>query len=188
MSTRVAVEGPITAALLAAVSGQPGDLADSLYTAWLQTARWATVDDTIVVFDTFVLGRPDPFLREVAHQLRLIRRAEARGDLLDEEGRFYEEHEHDDDARYEPPTIADRVIGALRRYPDSDRLLDESRFGCMVAVLHGLDRSTWLSHIRLTLAMERLVLELADAIEIAGAVVIDGRLSGERADSLRRVA
>jgi hypothetical protein len=58
----------------------------------------------------------------------------------------------------------------------------------MVRALHGFDRSTWLSHVRLTLAMERLVLELADAIEIDGAVVIDGRLAGERVDSLRRAA
>lgn len=187
MSTRVAADEPITVALLAAVAGQPPDLAEQVHAAWLRVARLVAADDAIVVFDEFVLGRPDPLLREVAHQLRLTRRAEARGDFGDEEARFYEFHE-DDDAFYEPPTHADRVIAALRHLPDSNRLLDAGRFGRMVWALSGFDRSTLIPHIELERAMERLVLALADAIHFDGAVVSDAGLPGERVDRLRRTA
>jgi len=182
MPNRVDADGPITAALLAAVSGQPLAPAESMHAAWLQIARFATADDTIVVFDTFVLGRPDPFLREVADRLRAVRRAEQRGEFDDEPGCFDDDWADDD--HVEPPSRADRVIDSLRHCPDWDRLLDEGRFVRMVWALDGADRSNWLRHVRLTLAMERLVLELADAIHIDGAVIIDSRLPGQRVDSL----
>jgi len=188
MSNRVAAGGPITPELLAAVAGQPLVLAQRLHAAWLGTARSATANNTVVVFDTFVFGRPDPFLREAADRLRQIRRADARGDYLDEEDRFYEEHADDDDALFEPPTHADRVIESFRHCADADRLLDDGRFGRMMWAVLDLDRSNWLPHIWLAQAMERLVLELADAIHIDGAVAIDARLPGERVDSLRWAA
>ena len=188
MSSRVAADGPITVALLAAVAGEPLDLAESLHAGWLQAARFATADGGIVVFDTFVLGQPDPFLREVADHLRQVRRADARGDYFNEVHRFYEEHADDDDAVFDPPTHADRVIESFRDCADVDRLLDDGRFGRTVWAMLGLDRSSWFPHFRLARAMERLVLELADAIHFDGAVAIDARLAGQRLDALRRAA
>lgn len=138
----------------------------------------------VLVFDDFVVGTPCPLLLETAHRVRLMRRAEQRGLFDDEEERWYEEHP-DDDAVWESPSIPDRVIAAMQHGQEAERVVPGSVVEHAVWRALGRPCDRLMQVVRLGVATERLVAELASAIRIGGAAVVDARLPGERFDGLR---
>lgn len=188
LDARVEADRPITPDLLAAASGQPIERVGPFLSTWLDCARAVAPAGLVVVFEQFVLGRPDPLLLEAVHHLRTVRRADHLGRFDDEEERWYQEHEDDPDALWEPPTLADRVLDAMRTGQESERLLDGVRFDRLVRTVARAEPGEWLPLILLTFPLHRLMAELADAIRIGGAVVVDARLPGERAEGFRWAA
>jgi hypothetical protein len=181
---RVDAGRPITGHLLSAASGQSLELAERFASVWLDAARSATAAGDVLVFDDFVIGAPSPLLLEVAHQVRLMRRAERRGLFDDEAERWYDEHADDDDAVWEPPSVADRVLAAMRFGQESERIVLGSVVWSVVWGAFGRDRACWVPLMHLCIAMEHLLVELASAIRIGDAAVVDARLAGERMDGL----
>lgn len=184
LDDRLEADRPITPELLAVAAVQPLELAAQFVEHWFRVARLAVESGLVLVFDEFVVGPPCPLLLEAAFHVRETRRAERRGDFDDEEERWYELHDDDDDddddvADWEPPTITDRVLGAMAAGQESDRLVD----GDVVtrAALRTLDLpiAQLIPAFQLGTAMRRLLVELADGVRIDGAVVVDARLRGE---------
>ncbi|MDJ0771197.1 MAG: hypothetical protein QNJ12_20585 [Ilumatobacter sp.] len=120
---------------------------------------------------------------EVVHQLRLVRRAEHRGDFDREEEDWYEEHA-DDETCYERPTLAERVLARMLDGQDADRLATDAIVTRWMNRLVPREHDEIMTHVRLGITLERLVLELADAVRIGGAVALDARLAGERINRL----
>jgi hypothetical protein len=184
---RVESGRPITGDLLSAASGEPLDLAERFATTWFDAARTAAVVGAVLVFDDFVIGPPCPLLLEAAHQVRLMRRAERRGLFDDEEQQWYDEHaddDDDDDAVWERPSIPDRMLAAMEHGQESERLVHGSVVAVAVWSAFGRDRECWMPLVHLGVAMEHLLVELASAIRIGDAAVVDARLAGERMDGL----
>ena len=184
LDRRVDAHRPISADLLAAASSSPVELADEFRTGWFAIIQALTDRGVVIVFDEFVVGRPDPLLLEVVHQLRLVRRAEHRGDFDQEEEDWYEEYADDDDADYERPTLAARVLAQMVDGQESERLATDAIVTRWMNRLVPWERDEVMTHVRLGIALARLVVELADAIKIGGAVTLDARLTGERINRL----
>lgn len=184
LDRRVDARRPISADLLAAAASSELELADDHRIAWFDAAEQLAGRGLVLVFDEFVIGRPDPLLLEAAHHLRLMRRAEHLGHFDDEEQEWYDEHADDDDAYDEPPTLPQRVLASMAHGQEAERLATDSVLLRMLARARPPDRDSWYSRVRLGMTLERLVLELAGAIRIGPAVVVDARLAGERADGL----
>ncbi len=182
---RVDAGRPISGELLSAISGESTELAERFASTWFDAVRTATVNGDVLVFDEFVVGEPCPILLEVAHQVRLMRRAENTGLFDHEEERWYEEHADDDDALWQPPSIPDRVIAAMQHGPESGRVVSGSVIEHAVWCAFGRPREQVIQVVRLGMTIERLVVELASAIRIGDAAVVDARLLGERFDGLR---
>ncbi len=181
LDRRVDAGRPISADLLAAASSSPVELADDFRSGWFAIVQALTDRGLVIVFDEFVIGRPDPLLLEVVHQLRLVRRAELRGDFdRDEEDRYAEQA--DDDAVDERPSLAARVLAQMRHGPHAERIAGDAIVTRWMNRLVPWERDEIMTHVRLGITLERLVLELADAIKIGEAVALDARLAGERSD------
>lgn len=176
---RLEADRPITAELLAVTAEQPLQLAGRYLDLWFRTARTAVRCGLVLVFDDLVVGPPCPLLLEAAHRVREIRRAERRGDFDDEEDRWYELHDDDDDAVWEPQTITDRVLDDLAAGQEADRLVDGADVSRVVVQALDLPIEQLLPAIGLGSAVRRLLVELADGIRIADAVAVDARLPGE---------
>lgn len=176
---RLEADRPITAELLAVTAEQPLELAGRYLDLWFRTARAAVRCGLVLVFDDLVVGPPCPLLLEAAHLVRETRRAERRGDFDDEEDRWYELHDDDDDAVWEPPTITDRVLDDLAAGQEADRLVDGAVVSSVVVRALDLPIEQLLPAIGLGSAVRRLLVELADGIRIADAVAVDARLPGE---------
>jgi hypothetical protein len=181
---RVDAGRPITGHLLSAASGQSLELAERFASVWFDAARTAAAARDVLVFDDFVIGAPSPLLLEAAHQVRLMRRAERRGLFDDEEERWYDEHADADAAVWERPSIPDRVLAAMRSGQESERLVLGSVVWSAVWRAFGRDRECWMPLVHLGLAVERLLVELASAIRIGDAAVVDARRADERMDGL----
>jgi hypothetical protein len=184
---RVEVWRPISAELLAAATLVPHDLARQFLVEWYVAAEALTARRWVLVFDEFVVGLPNPLLLEAAHCVRLMRGAEQAGEFDDEEQQWYEEHP-DDDEVWDPPAIPARVLAAMSGGWEGDRLAD----GSLVAglVLRAL-RPTDGQHfdiVRLGLTLERLLADLADAVRVGDAAVVDARLPTEFVGSWRWAA
>ena len=182
---RIDAGRPITGHLLSAVSGEPVELSERFASTWFDAARGAALAGDVLVFDQFVIGLPCPLLLESAHHVRLMRRAERRGVFDEEERQWYDDHADDDEAWWEPPSIPDRVIAALQHGQESERVVMGSIVAQTAWRAFGRDLECWMSLIHLNLTIQRLVVELASAIRIGEAAVVDARLLGERLDSLR---
>lgn len=180
---RLEADRPITAELLAVTAEQPLELAGRYLDLWFRTARAAVRCGLVLVFDDLVVGPPCPLLLEAAHRVRETRRAERRGDFDDEEDRWYELHDDDDDAVWEPPTITDRVLDDLAAGQEADRLVDGAVVSRVVVRALDLPIEQLLPAIGLGSAVRRLLVELADGIRIADAVAVDARLPGETFES-----
>ena len=185
---RVAADRPISADLLAAAASVPLTFAESYRAAWFNTAAQITGRGLVLVYDEFVVGPPDPLLLEAVHHLRMIRRAEYLGVYDDEEAEWYDEHADDLDATYERPTLTARALGAMRDGQEADRLVPGSALTSIVSRVLRPEPENLHTLIRIEIALERLVVELADAIRIGEGVVVDARLPGERADGWRWAA
>ncbi|MDW3214971.1 MAG: hypothetical protein R8G01_13290 [Ilumatobacteraceae bacterium] len=182
---RVDAGVPISAALVSAVSGEPIEFAERFVSTWFDAARAVTMAGDVLVFDDFVVGMPCALLLETAHRVRLMRCAESTGVFDEEEERWYDEHADDDDAVWEPPSIPDRVIAAMQHGPESGRVVLGSAVGRAVWCAFGRPRDQLIQVMRLGMTIERLVVELASAIRIGDAAVVDARLLGERFEGLR---
>lgn len=185
---RVDAGRPITRDLLSAASGEPLDVAEHFASAWFDAARTAALIGDVLVFDEFVIGPPSPLLLETAHHVLLMRRAQRLGLFDEEEERWYDEHIADDDTVWESPSIPDRVLAAMRHGQESERIVPGSILARATWHAFGRDRECWLSLVRLDMTIQRLVVELASAIRIGDAAVVDARLPGERVDGLRLAA
>jgi hypothetical protein len=187
LESRVEAHRPISADLLAAVAGESTARAEQFAVAWFDTVATLTAVGRVIVFDNMVIGPPSPLALEAAHHVRMMRRAERDGGFDEEEARWYQEHE-DDDAVYDPPRIATRVLDAMACQQEHDRLVT----GDVVAVAawraFDTERELLVPVVKLGISMKRLVLELADAVRIGQGVVIDARLPGEWLDRLRWAA
>ena len=96
-----------------------------------------------------------PLLLEAAHHVRLMRRAEHLGLFDDEEERWYEEHVDDDDeVVWDPPTIPDRVLIAMRSGQESERVVPGSVVWRSVWQAFGRNRELWMSLVLLGQAIE----------------------------------
>jgi hypothetical protein len=185
---RVAADRPISADLLAAAAGVPLAPAEHYRSAWFKIAEDFTGRGLVLVYDEFVVGRPDPLLLEAAHHVRLIRRAEHLGGFDDEEAEWYDEHADDPDAQYERPTLSERVLQVMADGQEADRLAPGSALTSIMARVLRPEREDLYTLVRLGLTLERLVVELAGAIRIGDGAVVDARLPGERADGWRWAA
>ena len=181
LDRRVDAGRGFSADLLAAASSSPVELADDFRSGWFAIVQALTDRGLVIVFDEFVIGRPDPLLLEAVHQLRLVRRAEHRGDFDREEADWYAA-QADDDAVDGRPSLAARVLARMRHGPHADRLAGDAIVTHWMNRLVPWERDEIMTHVRLGITLERLVLELADAIKIGRAVALDARLAGERAD------
>lgn len=188
LESRVEARRPISADLLAAVSGQSTTLAEQLAAAWFDAVATLTAVDRVIVFDDMVIGRPSPLVLEAVLLVRTMRRAERAGVFDEEEERWYAAHGDDDDAWYDPPTIGERVLDAMAGQQEHDRLVTDRPVAVATWRKFDRDRELIMPVAILSGAITRLVVELAGAIRIGQAVVVDARLAGERADGLRWVA
>jgi hypothetical protein len=187
LEARVEARRPISADLLAAVSGEPLTLAERFAEAWFDTAVVLVAFGRVIVFDDMVIGPPCPMLLETAHHVRSTRRAERTGAFDEEEERWYADH-RDDDEFYEPPTIQQRVLDSMASQQEHHRLVTDGVVALGVWRAFDTDHDVLMPVVHLLGAMGRLLVELAGAVRIGQGVVVDARLPGERADGLRWAA
>jgi hypothetical protein len=108
--------------------------------------------------------------------------------VYDEEAEWYDEHADDLDAEYEPPTLPQRVLWAMADGQEADRLALGSTLTSIMARVLRPEREDLYTLVRLGLTLERLMVELADAIRIGEGAVVDAHLPAERADGWRWAA
>ena len=184
---RVDARRPISADLLAAASQVPYALADEFRTAWFDIVEQLTARRRVLIFDEFVVGPAEPLLLEVAHQVRLTRRADHLGLFDDEEEQWYDEHPDVDDP-YERPTTSERVLLQLADRQEGERIALGIEAARTVYRSARRDPEHLFDLVRLELTLERLVVELADSICLGAAAFVDARLPGERTRGLRWAA
>lgn len=102
--------------LIASLARRPLDVTRTYVETWLDTVAGVASHQGPVVFEWFVVGPPTPELLEIADELRMVRRAELRGDFDEEARDWYEQH-GDDAEPWEPPTTSERVAAALAGRP-----------------------------------------------------------------------
>lgn len=179
LDARFEAAGPITAELLAIVASQPAELAAEYLTAWLDVAHLAADAGLVLVFDELVIGAPCPLLLEAAHHVREVRRDEHLG-RFDDADWCCDDEDDDALAAVGPPTVVDRVLAAMAAGQEAERLVEGAVLARAVSRARDRHHERWVAFVRLALAMERLLVELADGVRIGPALVIDARLPGEQ--------
>ena len=121
--------------------------------------------------------------------MRSAARAEASG-LFDElEERWYDVHVErcgdDCEHSFEQLDVAGWALSSLRSGWCGDRFVDGRPVVARAVVV---DADNVMDVVRVELAIERLMAELADAITVGGFPVVDARLPMERSDGLRWAA
>ena len=192
MAGRVDARLPITPALVAATAGVTIEVATLHLAAWCDavTNRCATGD--VLIFDQVVVGPNAPILLEGWHAVRSAARAEASG-LFDElEERWYDVHAErcgdDCEHSFEQLDVTGWALSSLRSGWCGDRFTDGRRVVARAVVVDADNVMDVMDVVRVELAIERLMAELADAITVGGCPVVDARLPIVRSDGLRWAA
>ncbi|MAT04426.1 MAG: hypothetical protein CL424_05210 [Acidimicrobiaceae bacterium] len=190
MAGRVDATEPITPALVAATSGVDRQLADVCFRSWIDAVADRCRAGYVVVFDELVIGPNEPILLEGWHATRTAALADERGLFDDDEEQWYDLHAElcgdDCDHVYERLTVAEWALVGLQLGWCGDRFVDGSRL--VAQATRHLETERWLDVVRIVMAIERLLTELADAITVDGFPVLDARPRHRRIDRLRWAA
>ncbi|TDT14644.1 hypothetical protein BDK89_0199 [Ilumatobacter fluminis] len=189
MAGRVDARLPITPALVAAAAGVTLEVATRHLAAWCDAVTNRCANGDVLIFDQVVVGPNAPILLEGWHAVRSAARAEASG-LFDElEERWYDVHAErcgdDCEHSFEQLDVTDWALWLLRSGWCGERFTDGRRVVARAVVV---DADNVMDVVRVELAIERLMAELADAITVGGCPVVDARLPIVRSDGLRWAA
>ena len=165
--------------LIAALARCPVATARRYVDAWLDTVAFVAAMRRPIVFDWFVAGPPAPMLLEIAHELRLVRQAEHDGVFADEEEQWYEQH-GDDAEPWRPPRPDERVVATLGARSGFGPMVTESDVVTMVVRTMRTPRDEIMDLVQVSMAVDRLIGEVADSARIGDLVIADARLPHER--------
>lgn len=189
MVGRVDVRLPVSPALVAAVAGTDVEVASRCLDVWCDAVPTRCLAGDVVLFDGLVVGPNEPILLEGWHAVRCAARDQAQGLFGELEASWYDTHADGcgDQCEHviEEPSVTEWALFGLRRGWCGDRFVDGRH---LVAGRVDVDTSRIIDVVRAEIAIERLVVELADAITIGGLPVIDARLPAHRRGGLRLAA
>ena len=165
--------------LIAALARCPVATARRYVDTLLETVACVAAGRRPIVFEWFVVGPPAPALLEIAHELRLVRRAEDDGVFADEEEQWYEEH-GDDAEPWDPPRPPARVVAELGRRRGFGSMATESDVLGLVTRTMKTPRHEIMDVVHVIMTVDRLICEVADIARIGDLVIADARLPYER--------
>lgn len=188
----------ITPELLAATAPATLAFARSFHRIWFAVLQSLCDRHLVTMFDTFVIGPPDPLLLEVAARLRRFHEADDDGAFCDENDdvqRQWElEHDWDEDGldddnwddddfdEYppEPPTMVERAYHSMRRCQEFERIALWRDFDHSLSAQLEPGRDRIFELIHLSMRAESLLADVAPLVRLNSGIVIDVRLDHAR--------
>jgi len=180
----------ITPELLAATAPATLAFARSFHRIWFGELCGLCDRKLVTLFDTFVIGPPDPLLLEVAARLRRFHEADDDGAFYDENERARRQWDHENDEDFddedfedvppEPPTMVERTLQSMRQCQEFERVEMWRNIDYVLPLALEPGRKHFFEMIHLSMRAEALLADVAPFVRLGSGIVIDVRLDEER--------